>query len=166
MICHRPAPILLITPSNCLAGTSQEMSLGETHGMARSETRWVSLRAETMGEALRYLRRYRPDVLVLDVSKPRVDPFDHTHALRLIPEARKRVPGMPIVVLGESGDRDVERFARGLGASIFLPINGRDSRARARCFIESLHSRDGPVLTHGPPEGDGQTTPTTPHKPL
>jgi len=154
MICQRQTPILLITPNHCLSGGVSESISGDT--------RWLTYRAAKIGEVLRSLRMHRPDVLVLDVSKPHATPLDHVEVFRLIPAVRSRVPRMPIVVLSASQDQTVERSARELGATAFLPIDSADSRARARRFIESLHPREGLVQTHGPPQYGPSDTPT-PH---
>lgn len=142
MICVRHKPILLITPSDCIDVSSEA---------SHATDPWLTIRAETVGEALRQVRLHRPNVLVLDISMLCFGCSACDQALRVIPEVRRRLPGLTIVVLGAPEDHLMEQAARHRGATIYLPINGGDGRNQARRFIQALHPRDGPNQAHGPP---------------
>ena len=142
MIYQTPITILLVTPNGFMAGQPAESLTGET--------RWVVLRVDSVGEALKQLRLRRPEVLVVDVSCPLEKCTDYAQALRLVPEARRRSPGLPIVVLG-SEQTQAERTARGMGASVYLPLSKEHKGARLRQCIESIYTRAGPTQAHSPP---------------
>jgi PleD family two-component response regulator len=81
--------------------------------------------------ALEYIRRVRPDIVVLELALPRLDGFG---VLRAVGEGQ--VPRVPCVVLTVQDDPDVASWASELGASDYLvkPL-------AARALAERLRSR-------------------------
>jgi len=140
MICVPHNPVLLITPLG-------EEGLRETK---HATDPWLSVRAQTVGEAMRHVHLHRPSVLVVDVSMLCCGSGACDTAMGVIREVRRRLPGLSIIVLGDCGDPTMERAARRQGATIYLPINGGQGRSEARKYIRALHPRDGPSNTHGP----------------
>ena len=141
MICVPHNPVLLITPIG-------DQDIRE----AEHETDpWLSIRVQTVGEALRHVHQHRPSVLVLDASGLCYGSSAWDTAMRVIREVRCRLSGLSIIVLGASEDHSMEQAARRQGATIYLPVNGGNGRSEARRFIRALHTREGPNNTHGPP---------------
>ena len=141
MICVHDHPVLLITPTGCIQAIEA----------AYAEERWLVVRIDSVGDALRQVRKVRPDVLVLDISMYACGSAEIDLALRVIHEVRRRVPGQTIVVLGAGDDSAMEQAARTQGATLYLAINGTTGRDAARRYIQSVQVRDGPANAHGPP---------------
>lgn len=141
MICVPHNPVLLITTS-CGHDASDVGSANDS---------WLSVRAETVGEALRHVHQHRPSYLVLDVSTLCVGSGACDTAMRVIQETRRRVSGLTIIVLGAPGDLPMEQAARRQGATVYLAVNGGSGINEARRYIRAIHPRDGPTAAHGPP---------------
>lgn len=141
MICVHDHPVLLITPTGCIQAIEA----------AYADEKWLVVQIDSVGEALRQVRRVGPELLVLDISMYTCGTPEIDMALRVIHEVRRRVPGQTILVLGAGEDPAIEQSARAQGASLYLAINGNDQRHDARQYIHSLQVRDGPASAHGPP---------------
>ena len=141
MICVHDHPVLLITPTGCIQSIQA----------AYAEERWLVLKIESVGDALRQVRKVKPDVLVLDISMYACGSEEIDLALRVVHEVRRRISGQTIVVLGTGDDAAMEQAARSHGATIYLNVNGAPERDVARRYIQSLQVRDGPANAHGPP---------------
>lgn len=142
MICVHDHPVLLITPTGCIQAIQ----------VAYAEERWMVVQIDSVGEALRHVRKVKPDVLVLDISMYTCGSAEIDMALRVVHEVRRRVSGQTIVVLGAGDDTAMEQAARAQGATLYLTINGTTERDVARRYIQSLQVRDGPANAHGPPQ--------------
>ncbi len=141
MICVPYNPVLLVTPTG-----GQDIS--ET---GNATDPWLSVRAKTVGEALRHVRQHQPRVLVVNVSTLSYGSSACDTAMRVIHEVRRRLSGVSIIVLGASEDPSMEQAARRQGATIYLTVSGGNGLNEARRYIRALHPRDGPVNAHGPP---------------
>jgi len=141
MICIPHNPVLLILPAGEQVGSE----------MGNATEPWLTVRAGTVGDALRHIHRHRPGVLVMDVSTLCYGSGACDTAMRVIHEVRRRVSGLSIIVLGDCEDPKMEQAARCRGASVYLPVNGGNGRREARRYIRALHPRDGPSRAHGPP---------------
>jgi len=67
-------------------------------------------------EALRDLKKVRPDALIAEVVLPKLDGFDLTRALRSQPETAD----VPVIFISEKTGRNTIDEARRLGAKKFL----------------------------------------------
>jgi two-component system chemotaxis response regulator CheY len=78
-------------------------------------------------QALEELHRYRPDLLLLDLSMPDMDGWDLLAALREDPS----LDGMPIAILTADPQESVELRAKEAGADAFLvkPLRASDHMA-------------------------------------
>ncbi len=143
MICVHDHPVLLITPTGCIQAIEA----------AYAAEQWLVVQIDSVGDALRQVRRVRPELLVLDISMYTCGSAQIDMSLRVIHEVRRRVPGQTIVVLGAGEDPAMEQSARAQGATLYLAIDGNEQRHVARRYIHSLQVRDGPTSAHGPPSG-------------
>jgi len=141
MICVHEHPVLLITPTGCIQAIQE----------AYAQERWLIVRIDSVGDALREVRRIKPNVLVLDMSMYRCGAPESDLTLRVVHEVRRRISKQTIVVLGAGDDPTMEQAARSQGASIYLAINGELGHYNARQHIHGLLPRDGPASAHGPP---------------
>lgn len=151
MICQRHIPILRIIPG--AEHTSDAVST-LTNGD------WATVHVAGVVDVLRLMRLHRPNILVIDLCDTHFDTNrvnQHDDIVGIIPAVRRRVPGVPVVVLGPSQDRSVEHVVRCMGVTAYLPVGGKHSRDRARRAVEALHQRDDPAQVHGPPARDGPT---------
>ncbi|NTW97328.1 MAG: response regulator transcription factor, partial [Oscillochloris sp.] len=92
-------------------------------------------------EALEMLQRQRPDLIVLDVSMPKMSGFDLCHTMH----ARPGLADVPVLFL--TGRNTVEDRLRGFdeGADDYLikPFDLRELKARIRALLR--RSRSGPL---------------------
>jgi len=100
------------------------------------------VQAETAREALEYLRRETPDLIVLDVVMPGMDGLTLLGRIRAV----RRLAKVPVILL-TGGGRELGEVGRALGADLFLekPVTGR----RLRQAVEGLLSREGFLLPGG-----------------
>ena len=71
----------------------------------------------TDGEkALDFLRRERPDVMVLDVMLPHVDGFELLKRVR----ADSRLSDLPVLILTAKGQQQDKKTAEAIGATAFM----------------------------------------------
>lgn len=141
MICVHDHPVLLITPTGCIQAIQA----------AYAEERWLVVKIDSVGDALRQVRKVKPEVLVLDISMYACGSTEIDMALRVVHEVRRRISGQTIVVLGAGDDAAMEQAARTQGATLYLAISGATERDVACRHIQSLQVRDGPTNAHGPP---------------
>ena len=74
--------------------------------------------AITPGNALRFLRRNRPDVLLICVTTE-----DLRHSSAIISAVRERLPGLPILAIAAEHDASVERSVRQGGAAFYFALS-------------------------------------------
>lgn len=100
------------------------------------------VQAETAREALEYLRKETPDLIVLDVVMPGMDGLTLLGRIRAV----RRLAKVPVILL-TGGGRELGEVGKALGADLFLqkPVTGR----RLRQAVEGLLSREGFLLPGG-----------------
>jgi CheY-like chemotaxis protein len=78
------------------------------------------LAASDGAEAMRYLREEKPDLVILDLSMPRMSGWEFSGFKRDDPQ----IADIPVILL--SGNRDIEKHAQELGAVAWLakPLQG------------------------------------------
>ena len=93
-------------------------------------------------EALEYLKRETPDLILLDIMMPDMDGLTLLGRIRAV----RRLARVP-VILFTGGGRELEGAGKALGADLFLekPISGR----RLKQAVENLLSREGYLLPGG-----------------
>jgi DNA-binding NarL/FixJ family response regulator len=93
----------------------------------------VAAIAGSAAELLELLRGTRVDCVLLDIAMP------GQTGLELMPELRRRWPGLPVVILSMHADRSLVRTALSLGANGYVPKDaGLDELLKAieRAFSE------------------------------
>ena len=104
--------------------------LADDHRLVRSALRTVLedeggmevvAEAGDLGETVRKVQAYKPDVLVLDLNMP------GGSGIQAIPELRKVSPCTAIVVLTMEGDPEFARAALRSGARAFVPKEAADT---------------------------------------
>ncbi|WP_448567590.1 response regulator [Thermus sp.] len=98
--------------------------------------------AASAREALEYLKRETPDLILLDIMMPDMDGLTLLGRIRAV----RRLARVP-VILFTGGGRELEGAGKALGADLFLekPISGR----RLKQAVENLLSREGYLLPGG-----------------
>ncbi len=142
MICIQLNSVLLITPRD-------ESNQGQPE--QTGDTSWMRIETQTVGDALRQVRFYKPSVLVFDLTGEEVATEDLHRMLRVMSSVRTRVPSTSIVVLGTGEDEKLEQAARRNGAAVYLPISSEGGRGEVSEIIQSLYARPGPNAAHAPP---------------
>lgn len=150
MICTRHIPILTLVPDG--HGENDVVALYENQ-------KRCEVPVGSVPEALRLVRLHRPGVLVLDLTAPPSGRSAHANILGVIQAVRRRVPRLPVVVLGPVADPDIEQDARCMGATVYLNIETPKCYERADRLIESLRPRDGSDKPHAPPPATGGDMP-------
>jgi|GEM_PF-1666061 len=91
------------------------------------------------GEAVRYIRQYPPDIFVVDLQIPRIDPF------KMLDELRGTHPGIGLLALFKTGqDKLAERAVRsGVDACAPLPGDGTDFIKIVTDVIDKAVARRG-----------------------
>ena len=107
--------------------------------------------------AIRLARELRPDVVVVDVSMPRVDGLDATR--RLAAEQ----PALRIVALSMHEDAETERAMREAGAADYLVKSGPPERLVAAIrashrsgALPTPNTGGGPTARRQPPRAKGR----------
>ena len=103
---------------------------------ARGHLVW---QARTAEEALRLAQKVLPDVVLMDLSLPRMDGLAATKALRADPATGH----LPVIALTAHAMKGDEQSALNAGCDGYLakPINTRTFAARVAAFIEAARSR-------------------------
>lgn len=116
---HHDSPVL---PSRTLTGALQGLTLlavedsryaGEALRLMAQRSGARLRRAESLSDAQRHLRLYRPDLVLVDIGLP------DGSGLQLIEEIRAR-PDRPPPVLAMSGDPACREAALAAGAALFM----------------------------------------------
>ncbi|HET7466242.1 MAG TPA: response regulator [Candidatus Dormibacteraeota bacterium] len=92
--------------------------------------------ADCAEDALEFLKRRRPDLILMDVQLPGMDGLTFTRMLRSVPEAA----GIPVVALTSHammGDRETA-LAAGCAAYMSKPIDTRTLSADLRAILEQF----------------------------
>src|SRR5258708_1965666 len=94
---------------------------------------WDLYYAENVDEAWEILAECRIDVIVSDVSMPKVDGFQFLQDIRKAPETCD----LPVLILTGSYESDLKRHALDMGATDLLnkPIEREDLLARLRSLL-------------------------------
>jgi DNA-binding response OmpR family regulator len=118
-------------------------------------------------EALRMLKRFHPDLIILDISMPGIDGFEVCRRLR----KNEETASLPIIFLTARGlDEDrIEGFRVGADDYLSKPFNPEELVLRVKAVLrrcQSVPVQDAPsTLRVGKLELDNQTfTLTTPEK--
>ena len=99
-------------------------------------------------EALAFVRKYRPDIMLLDIMMPKMD------GLMVCREARKD-SNVPIIMLSAKGDEFDKLLGLELGADDYItkPFSPREVVARIKAVLRRIHelteSRNGSHLVAG-----------------
>lgn len=103
-------------------------------------------------EALEYYREIDPDLVILDLTMPRLSGFE---VLRELQRTGERRPGVPIMVLSaRSGEEDVVAgFDLGIDDYVTKPFMIRELRARVRAMLARRDVDDVPPKDVGRSEG-------------
>lgn len=103
-------------------------------------------------EALEYYRQVNPDLVILDLTMPRLSGFE---VLRELQRTGERRPGVPIMVLSaRDGEEDVVAgFDLGIDDYVTKPFMIREFRARVRAMLARADANDDPIKDSGRPEG-------------
>ena len=85
-------------------------------------------------EALAFVRKYRPDIMLLDIMMPKMD------GLMVCREARKD-SNVPIIMLSEKGDEFDKLLGLELGADDYItkPFSPREVVARIKAVLRRIH---------------------------
>ncbi|MFQ6143849.1 response regulator transcription factor [Streptomyces seoulensis] len=97
-------------------------------------------------DALEYIRRSRPDLVVLDVMMPRVDGLDVVRVLR---SSEGELTGLPVLMLTARSTEDDLLLGLDLGADDYLtkPYSPRELVARVRALLRRTAGRHDPGST-------------------
>ncbi len=92
------------------------------------------------GEALRWLKRNRPDLIVTDYDMPKIDGDEFITRFRALPHAS----GVPIIMITVCAQRQLRLRALESGATDFLnpPIDHDEFLMRARNLLSLRHSAE------------------------
>jgi len=85
-------------------------------------------------DALVVVASFRPDLLIMDLTMPRMDGFEATRRLRSLPETMN----LPIVVTSASASVETEAHSRAAGANTFISKPIQES-ALLRAIADLLH---------------------------
>jgi len=98
--------------------------------------------AASAKDALEFLRKETPDLILLDIMMPDMDGLTLLGRIRAV----RRLSRVPVIMF-TGGGKELEGPSRALGADLFLekPISGR----RLKQAVESLLSREGYLLPGG-----------------
>ena len=110
--------------------------LRDAIGRLLKETGIEVVAAVEDGDALvAAIEEHRPDVAIVDVRLP---PTQHDEGLRAALEARRRVPGVPILILSQAVEESyaTELLADGAGSIGYLL---KDRIAEVRDFLDAVH---------------------------
>lgn len=77
---------------------------------------WEVLTAEDGEEAMAFLRRHRPDIVVLDVMLPKVNGFEILKSIRADDHLRQT----PVMILTAKGQEKDRKLAIEFGANLFV----------------------------------------------
>ena len=85
-------------------------------------------------EALAFVRKYRPDIMLLDIMMPKMD------GLMVCREARKD-SNVPIIMLSAKGDEFDKLLGLELGADDYItkPFSPREVVARIKAVLRRIH---------------------------
>ena len=110
---------ILVVDDNPINLTLAEAALGEACVAACGEACKVTLIASPT-QALKFLARFRPDLMLLDVRMPGMDGFELLRQARLIPGLQ----GVPVIFLTAAEDPETAALIREAGADMLLkPLN-------------------------------------------
>jgi two-component system OmpR family response regulator len=116
--------------------------LGSTLRLAGYEARAASGGTEAIEE----VRRFRPDLLILDVMLPGMDGYEVTRALRA---AGSPTPVLFLSALGQAADR-VTGLSAGGDDYLTKPFNVEELLLRIRGILNRLHPADSGGLSSEP----------------
>lgn len=91
-----------------------EPEVRATIAEALTDSGYVALQAEGLGEALAVIGKSRPSVILLDITMPGVD------GLQALPGLRSLNPTVPIIMLTANTDADVARDTLRRGAFDYI----------------------------------------------
>lgn len=103
-------------------------------------------------EALDYYREVNPDLVILDLTMPRLSGFE---VLRELKRTGERRPGIPIMVLSARGGEEdvVAGFDLGIDDYVTKPFMIRELRARVRAMLGRRDLNDDSFKDSGRPAG-------------
>jgi DNA-binding NarL/FixJ family response regulator len=121
----RPAPSRILLPRPYQEGTTPvRVLIVDDHdgfraalasAVALVEGMDVAGEASSGEEAVEVAVALRPDVIIMDLSMPGISGIEATRRIR------RRLPGMPVVILTAHADPAIGRDARAAGAAGFVP---------------------------------------------
>jgi putative two-component system response regulator len=93
--------------------------------------------------AIPFIRKQRPDLILLDVMMPQVSGIDILHVISL----DEQLQHIPVLIVTATSDSEVRREALDLGATDFLakPIQPTDLLPRVRNALTSKYYRDAMI---------------------